>query len=155
MKTSKKAGLTAILIFLTAPAWPQERHNWFNDPVLQLSADHPTCPAPDGPLLTEAQMREQAHDRIERGNSCYLSQKCSHASAYAYDKEIAQAARQRLQHDAKLKGSTLWLTVQRRFITLEGCARSRQQVEEIHRVLSKLPNVQHVNTDAVSTRHGS
>src|SRR2546427_8671556 len=128
MKTSHAAVTLSLLTLLTTSAAAEVRRNWFNDPFLQLSADRPACPTPDGPMLTEAQMREQAHSRIERGNSCYLAKHCSHSSAYAYDPEIAQAARKRLQNDAKLHGSSLWITVQRRFIKLEGCARSRHQI---------------------------
>lgn len=145
--------LAISLLLLAAPVWPQQLKNWFDDPFLQLSAGQPACPTPHGPLLTEAEMREQAHSRIERGTSCYLAKQCRLASAYGYDRGIAEAARQRLQHDPKLRGSSLWLTVQRRFIKLEGCARSRQQIGYLRRVLSRLPDVQLVDTAGVTVRH--
>jgi hypothetical protein len=152
MKTSHAAVTLSLLALLITSVSAEERRNWFNDPFLQLSADQPACPTPNGPLLTEAQMREQAHSRIERGNSCYRSQNCRHASAYGYDRGIAEAARRHLQRNTKLRGSSLWLTVQRRFIKLEGCARSRHQIDYLRRVLGKLPDVQLVDTDGVTIR---
>jgi hypothetical protein len=137
-----------LLAIASGPAEPAERHNWFNEPIVQLSSDLPDCPAPSGPLLTEEQMRAQAHDRIEHGTSCYLAHECRYASAYAYDPEIAEVARQRLQDKPKLRGSTLWLTAQRRFVRLEGCAASRRQLDYVTRTLQALPDVQQVEVYA-------
>ncbi|MDN0082930.1 hypothetical protein QU487_09200 [Crenobacter sp. SG2305] len=137
-----------ILALLLGLPWgqaaPTERHNWFNEPIVQLSSELPDCPAPDGPLLTEEQMRAQAHDRIERGTTCYLAHECRYANAYSYDPEIAEAARQRLQDKPLLRGSTLWLTVQRRFVRIEGCATSQRQLDYVARTLLGLPDVQQV-----------
>jgi len=140
--------LTLLLGLGCSQALPAERHNWFNEPIVQLSSDLPDCPAPDGPLLTEEQMRAQAHDRIERGTTCYLAHECRYANAYSYDPEIAEAARQRLQDKPPLRGSTLWLTAQRRFVRLEGCAASKQQLDYLARTLRNLPDVQEVEVYA-------
>ncbi|UCF26074.1 MAG: BON domain-containing protein [Ralstonia sp.] len=124
-----------------------ELRNWFNDPFLQISQDAPGCPTPLGPFLTRAQMLGQSHDRIERGNSCYHAGQCRHASAYEYDPEIAAAAQQRLHDDPRLRDSALWITVQRRFITLQGCAASARQIDYVADALRHLPDVQHVTVD--------
>lgn len=142
--------MLALLLLAINPAWGEERHNWFNDPFIQLSADRPYCPTPDGPLLTEEQMRAQSHHRIESGSLCYLSGQCAHASAYGYDQGIADAARRSLQGNRHLHGSTLWITVQRRYVFLEGCAVSQKQIDYVRKVLSKLHYVQYVGTDGAS-----
>ncbi|BEU73961.1 MULTISPECIES: BON domain-containing protein [Ralstonia solanacearum species complex] len=92
-------------------------------------------------------MRSQSHDRIERGNSCYHAGLCRHASAHAYDPEIADAAQKRLRNDPRLRDSALWIAVQRRFITLQGCAASARQTDYVAEVLRQLPDVQHVTVD--------
>jgi len=143
--------LIASLGFASGPGQAAERHNWFNEPIVQLSSDLPDCPAPDGPLLTEEQMRAQGHDRIERGTSCYLAHQCRYANSYTYDPEIAAAAQARFQ--GKLHGSTLWLTAQRRFVRIEGCAASQRQLDELARALKSLPDVQQVEIYAHVRRH--
>lgn len=140
----------ALSILLAGPAGATERHNWFNDPFLQLSAQHPHCPAPDGPLLSEADKRAQSHHRVESGSLCFLAGTCQHASAYDYDHEIAaEAGRRFAAGDAMLRGATFWITVQRRYVFVEGCASSRQQVERLQAALRKLPYVLYVGSDRV------
>ncbi|MCW3479024.1 BON domain-containing protein [Neisseriaceae bacterium JH1-16] len=136
--------LTPLFGLACWPGQAAERHNWFDEPIVQLSSDLPNCPAPDGPLLTEEQMRAQAHDRIERGTSCYLAHQCRYANSYTYDPEIAAAAQARLQDKPTLRGSTLWLTVQRRFVRIEGCAASQHQLDELAQALRSTPDVQQV-----------
>ncbi|QUP56062.1 BON domain-containing protein (plasmid) [Ralstonia syzygii] len=125
----------------------RDLRNGVNDPFIQISKDVPDCPVPHGSFLTEAQMRSQSHDRIERGNSCYHAGLCRHASAHASDPEIADAAQKRLHNDPRLRDSALWITVQRRFITLQGCAASARQIDYVAEVLRQLPDVQHVTVD--------
>ena len=66
-----------------------ERRNWFNDPFFQIAAQAPRCPVPLGPYLTAAEQRAEAHDRAERGTSCWLAGRCARSNAYAYDQETS------------------------------------------------------------------
>ncbi|WP_197338891.1 BON domain-containing protein [Ralstonia solanacearum] len=133
----------------------QDLHKGVNDPFIQISREVPDCPVPRGSLLTEAQMRGQSHDRIARGNNCYHTGQCRDAGAYAHDPEIADAARKRLRDDPRLRDSALWITVQRRFITLQGCAASARQADYVAEVLRQLPDVQHVTVDVAVRRPGA
>jgi hypothetical protein len=92
--------LTACLIVSTAnsagapPAPPPEiKKNWFDDPFSQVAKGLPTCPAPKGPLYTEADRRTQIHSRLERGTSCWLAGKCADSNAYRYDQPLASKVR--------------------------------------------------------------
>jgi len=44
-----------------------KRANYFNDPFVQVTDGIADCPVPKGPMITEAEMKAQAHSRVERG----------------------------------------------------------------------------------------
>lgn len=99
--------------------------NWGNDPFFQISYAISHCPEPLGPLQTEKQWLDEAHYRVERGNSCWLEGRCRLSNAYRYDAEIAVAVQRRLVNIEPAlhwhEQSSLWLMLQRRFIYLQGC----------------------------------
>lgn len=96
-----------------------------NDPFFQVSTSIAQCPEPLGPLTTPQEWLDDAHYRIERGNSCWIEGRCRLSNAYLYDAEIAESVRRRLQNinfaTHWREKSTLWLMLQRRFIYVEGC----------------------------------
>ncbi len=116
-----------VLLFAADVCCAQERRNWFDDPFVGATRGLAACPTPEGPLMTEAEMRRHAHYRAERGTSCWLAKKCDQPNAYAHDQEIARAVQTALAHDPKFRSSSVWLTVQRKFVFLHGCAASEQQ----------------------------
>ena len=101
------------------------RSNRGNDPFFQISKAIPECPIPLGPLETEQEWVNEAHYRIERGNSCWVEGRCRLSNAYRYDAEIAEAVQRRLSTiniaTHWREQSSLWLTLQRRFIYVQGC----------------------------------
>jgi hypothetical protein len=99
-----------------------ERRNWFETPFDQAVAGMPGCPRPEGPLITQAEMRQQAHGRIERGTSCWLAKKCEDSNVYRRDPEIQQRVLHAIRGDGRFAQSSLWVTTERRYVTLQGCA---------------------------------
>lgn len=101
------------------------RSNRGNDPFFQISTAIPGCPTPLGPLETEQEWVNEAHYRIERGNSCWVEGRCRLSNAYRYDAEIAEAVQRRLSTINMTthwrEQSSLWLMLQRRFIYVQGC----------------------------------
>src|SRR5205823_6534703 len=85
---------TALLLgamsaaLIGGPALAEKRANYFNDPFLRVTEGIADCPVPEGPMITQAEMRIQAHVRIERGTRCFLSGRCRLPNSYLYDKEI-------------------------------------------------------------------
>jgi hypothetical protein len=135
---------TAGLTVLPARAEDGARlQNWFNDPFLRMSNDIPGCPQARGPYMTEAERNAEAHSRIERGTSCWMAGTCTEPNAYRYDAPIAAAIGSREDKDV-FRGSSLWLTVQRRFVRVEGCVASQGQAEAIERWLSRTPDVERI-----------
>ncbi len=103
----------------------EDRQNHGHDPFFQISKAIADCPAPLGPLLTEQEWISEAHHRIERGNSCWREGRCRLSNGYLYDQEIAESVQRRLDvMDPATHWrdrTTLWLTLQRRFIYVQGC----------------------------------
>jgi hypothetical protein len=127
-----------------ASAAQAARKNWYNDPFFALSTAVNACPLPLGPLMTKAEAEDDAHYRVERGTSCWLAHKCSKPNSYLYDADIAAAIRQQFQGDALLAGTSLWITVQRRFVYAEGCVPAVFDRAALQRRLEAIPDVEQV-----------
>lgn len=101
------------------------RANRGNDPFLHVSDAIAGCPAPRGPFETQQEWLDEAHYRIERGNSCWIAGRCRLPNSYDYDREIADSVTRRLNAlNAQLQWrdkTSLWLTLQRRFVYVDGC----------------------------------
>src|SRR6476620_5088961 len=96
-----------------------------------ISAGLPGCPAPEGPLLTFEEQRKEAHWRAERGTSCWLAGKCRDSNAYRYDKTLADPVRAALLAVPGVAASSVWVTIQRRWVFLEGCVSSPEQAQQL------------------------
>jgi hypothetical protein len=143
---TKRAACLLVLSGLahSQPALAQERRNWFEDPFFQLSSGLPACPVPLGPLLTVDEQRREAHYRIERGTSCWLAGECRDSNAYRYDKGLAPQVEAALKAVPGIERSSVWVTIQRRWVFLEGCAASPDQVAQLERAARQVPDVESV-----------
>jgi hypothetical protein len=96
-------------------------------------------------------MRE-THYRNERGLRCYLEKKCTKPSSYMYDADIAAAIKARFEKSTLLKDASLWVTAQRRFAYVEGCASSPRAAGEIKRLLKDVPDLEQVIVNVTRDR---
>lgn len=131
--------------------------NHYNDPFVQVTKAIAACPQPRGPFMTVKEAQAEAHPRIERGTTCFMSGKCKEANAYRYDAQIAKAAQERtataIAQTPALGKSSVWLTVQRRFVFVHGCVSRRADVAKWERILKTVPDVEYVGVDlAVGAR---
>ncbi|HEY1998152.1 BON domain-containing protein [Paraburkholderia sp.] len=138
----------------TAHAQETERKNWYNDPFFALSQTYPGCPLPLGPLMTRAQMEDDAHYRVERGTTCWLAHKCTKPNSYLYDAGIADAIRAHFTDTHAFDGTSLWITVQRRFVYAEGCAPASFDQRALQQQLEAIPDVEQVFIRVSTDRHG-
>jgi hypothetical protein len=130
-----------------------EKKNWFDDPFVQLSAGMRGCPAPEGPLYTEAERREQMHSRLERGTTCWLAGKCADSNAYRYDKALAPRIQAALAAVPGARRGSVWAIVQRRWVYLQGCVPSHELAQRLERAARAVPDVELVVPDLmVGTR---
>lgn len=116
----------------------------FSDPYGPAVTGFPGCPLPLGPIVDAEQARREAHYRVERGTSCYLSGRCRLPNSYLYDTEIFPRAVRVLQLDGRFADASLWLTVQRRWITVSGCVRSIEQGSAVEVLLRQIDDVEAV-----------
>ncbi|MFX1674521.1 BON domain-containing protein [Paraburkholderia sp. A2WS-5] len=123
---------------------PGEIRNWYNDPFFALSSAPGACPQPLGPRMTKAEADDDAHYRVERGTTCWLAHKCTKPNAYLYDADIATAIREKFGDAASLNGTSVWITVQRRFVYAEGCAPAAFDRAALERGLAAIPDVEQV-----------
>ena len=138
--------LFCLLCFLCSATHAQTDPvgNWFHDPFFQIAAQIAACPTPAGPAIALSQMREQAHQRIERGTSCWLAHTCDKPNAYAYDAEIAGAISALVAAQPQLLSGSLWITVQRRIVWLDGCMAPDATPAALAAAMKALPNVETV-----------
>ncbi|WP_245623555.1 BON domain-containing protein [Paraburkholderia nodosa] len=132
-----------------------QRKNWYNDPFFALSNAISACPQPLGPRMTKAEADDDAHYRVERGTTCWLAHKCSKPNSYLYDVDIAAAIRQQLQGDALFAGTSIWITVQRRFVYAEGCVGPGFDSAALERRLAAIPDVEQVFVRVSSNPQGA
>ncbi|MEX3942523.1 BON domain-containing protein [Paraburkholderia sp. BR10937] len=132
-----------------------QRKNWYNDPFFALSNAFSACPQPLGPRMTKAEADDDAHYRVERGTTCWLAHKCSKPNSYLYDADIAAAIRQQLQGDALFVGTSIWITVQRRFVYAEGCVGPGFDSAALERRLAAIPDVEQVFVRVSSDPRGA
>jgi BON domain len=123
---------------------PDERRNWFDDPFLVATRGLPGCPVPDPPLLTQAQMQQEAHWRAERGTSCYRSGRCRLPNAYLYDREIAPRVVQAIAAAGTFANTSIWVEGQRRWVWLKGCVSTPDQAAELERMVRLIDDVEAV-----------
>jgi hypothetical protein len=148
--------LSILSIVNCTSAFAQEDQalkNWFNDPFFQVRNALPACPVPLGPLITEAQRNEEAHYRVERGTSCWMAGKCEKPNSYLYDAPIAEAVRQRFSASPEFADASLWITVQRRFVIVQGCITHAEQAARIESMIAVVPDVERVILQLISTPH--
>ena len=138
------AGAALAVVALAGTAHAEERRNWFDDPFVQVTSGIAACPVPEGPLLTEAEARVQAHVRSERGLRCYLSGQCRLSSSYMYDKEIVARVKKAILADGRFAETSVWAEGQRRWVTLKGCVRRGEQAEALVRLVRSIDEVDRV-----------
>jgi hypothetical protein len=95
------------------------------DPFFRISSAIAHCPEPLGPRIDLAAWQRETHHRLERGYRCHAEGRCRLSNAYHYDREIAETVQRRLQwlarQDRGWQRTSLWLTVSRRWLTIQGC----------------------------------
>jgi hypothetical protein len=120
------------------------RRNPFDDPFAVVTSGLPACPRAEPPLLTEEQIRNEAHDRSQRGTSCWLAGRCRLHNAYLYDKEIIPRVVKAVLADGRYADTSVWALGQRRWVWLKGCVSKPEQRDALERLVSNIDDVEGV-----------
>jgi BON domain len=124
-----------------AAAAADEARTYQVDPFGQATTGYASCPTAKPPALTEQEMRVQAHERAERGTSCCLAGTCECGGAYKRDPEINERVIAAIHDDKRFRDTSVWVTTMRKFVTLQGCARSESQRRTLERLVKRQPDV--------------
>ena len=132
------------------------RTNAFNDPFVQVTSAIPACPVPEGPLYTQAEVRELAHVRSQHGGSCHRVGRCRLPNSYLYDAEIIPRVQLYLREDGRFGDTSVWVLGERRLVTLMGCVRSQEQAQALEKTVELVDDVMGViNLLQVGTARGA
>lgn len=139
-------GPLLLVAIAVAPIHAEELKNRGNDPFFQVSSAIKNCPEPAGPRTTEAEWIRESHHRTEHGNHCWLEGRCRLPNAFAYDNDIAETARRRLQWlSREMPGweqSTLWITVWQRWLFVQGCVKPGFPTAKFMKAMGEVPDVE-------------
>ena len=114
------------------------------DPFAQATRGYVQCAEVAPPLLTADEARSQAHVRVERGLRCAMEGKCEPGGAYKRDPETNERVRELIASDKRFANTSLWLTTSRKWVTLQGCVRSRAQQRALVQLVKSQPHVERV-----------
>src|SRR5437763_16345402 len=134
--------LAAALAFASAasPLLAEEPRTYQLDPFTQATAGYADCSEVKPPVLTEQEMRTTAHQRVERGTSCCLAGACECGGAYKRDPELNERVAKAVREDRRFRDTSVWVTTTRKFVTLQGCVRSRAQKSALERMVKGVPD---------------
>ena len=151
--------LAAIAIGVASPAAHCAEadllSNPFHDPVLQVTRGMPSCPVPEEPQYTQEEYRSLAHERSQRGVSCWLAGRCRLPNGYLYDAEIIPRVEIALHQTAAYSDTSVWALGQRRRVWLRGCVRTAEQAREIEAVVRQLDDVEDVQNELMVGDRGT
>ncbi len=122
------------------------------DPFAPATNGFTGCPQTPPPLVTPERFRIIAHERAERGTYCALEGKCEPGGAYKHDPEVNERVRAAIAEDKRFATTSIWVTTNRRFVTLSGCVRSLGQQRALTALVRKQSGVDRVFDE---TRVGS
>ena len=134
----------ALLVACTAAAADEARRNPFEDPFAVVTSGVAACPRAEPPLFTEEQIRAEAHDRAQRGTSCWLAGRCRLHNAYLYDKEIVPRVVKAVSADGRYGDTSVWALGQRRWVWLKGCVSKPEQRDGLERLVRQIDDVEGV-----------
>jgi hypothetical protein len=121
--------------------------NPFNDPFVQVANGLAGCPVPEVPIYDEAEYRQLAHDRAQRGVSCWLAGRCRLYNAYLYDAEIIPRVQKAILATGKFGDTSIWALGQRRRVRLKGCVRTAVQARELEAIVRDIDDVEGVDNE--------
>ena len=143
-------GLFAAIALYAATAQSADAENPYNDPPpQQATRGIAPCPAPRQRTLTPEQARREAHQRVERGTSCWLAGQCEPGGDYKHDAQINARVAEAISGDARFANTSLWVETLRQFVTIKGCIADARQARELEAMVKAIDGVKLVWQEAV------
>lgn len=148
-------GLCVAIALHVAIAQSAEPDNPYNDPPpLQATHGIARCAPPKSRTLTPEQARHEAHQRIERGTSCWLAGQCEAGGDYKHDAETNARVAATIGRDARFANTSIWVETLRKFVTIKGCLADARQGRELEAMVKAIDGVKLVWQEAVVASDG-
>jgi osmotically-inducible protein OsmY len=130
--------------------------NESGDPVLQITQALRTCAVATLPQkkLSEGEARSIAHQRAERGTTCYNTGRCRLQNSHLYDREIIPRVKKALTYDDTFANTTIVAEGSRRWVWLRGCVTTQKQKKRADEIVRNIDDVEHVINELV-VRHAN
>jgi osmotically-inducible protein OsmY len=154
-----RTAMRAMLVIAIASSAPiavgAEADNPYNDPPpLQATRGIAGCAAPQQRILTPEQARREAHQRIERGTSCWLAGQCEAGGDYKDDAKTNARVAEAISNDPRFVHTSLWVETLRKFVTIKGCLADAKQGGELEALVKAIEGVKLVWQEAVVAPDG-
>ncbi len=144
-----RASLFIAIAFHAGITPSAEPDNPYNDPPpVQATRAIARCPAPRIRTLTPDEARREAHQRIERGTSCWLAGQCEAGGDYKHDAETNARVAAAISNDLRFANSSLWVETLRKFVTIKGCLADAKQGRELEAMVKAIDGVKLVWQEA-------
>ncbi len=133
MPTCRSVTIVPAIVLMIAAgtagaAGSAEAGNPYDDPPpLRATAGVVDCPPPPVRVLSPEAARLEAHQRAERGTSCWLAGRCPPGGDYAGDRELNDRVASAIAADPRFATATIWVETLRKFVTLKGCLADARQ----------------------------
>lgn len=158
MRIKSAVSRLLFMLFLlpsSAPVLAQELLvNPFGDPFMQLTSGLPGCPVPAEPAYSQTEFQSLAHERAQRGVSCWLAGRCRLSNGYLYDREIMPRVNQAVAVSGRFSDTSVWALGTRRFIWLKGCVNSDEQARQMEQLVRGLDDVEGVHLELMTGTAG-
>ncbi len=148
-------GLLLLALDVNSAAVEGTLRNPFNDPFVQVANGLAGCPVPEVPIYDQAEYRQLAHERAQRGVSCWLAGRCRLSNSYLYDAEIIARVQKAILASGKFGDTSIWALGQRRRVRLKGCVRTAEQARELQAIVRDIDDVEGVDDELMIGVHGA
>ncbi len=142
MRSTRVVATSALVAFSSFCAQAADLYQL--DPFAQATSGFAGCPTVAPPLMSEQEMRAEAHVRAERGTRCGIEGTCEAGGAYKHDAQLNELVRAAIVSDRRFAGTSIWITTSRRWVTLEGCVRSARERRTLVDFARAQPGVERV-----------
>ena len=117
---------------------------------MAVTSGLPGCPVPAEPAYSESDFRSLAHERSQRGVSCWLAGRCRLSNSYLYDREIIPRVNLAITASGRFSDTSIWVLGERRFVWLKGCVTSDAQARQLEQLVRSLDDVEGVQVQLMT-----
>lgn len=116
--------------------------NPYDDPPpLRATNGLAGCPTPSIRVLGPEEARREAHQRVERGTSCWLAGQCEAGGDYKDDGVVNARVAAAIAADGRFVRTSIWVETLRKFVTLKGCLGNATEGPLLVAVARSVPGV--------------